>query len=137
MRSRLVLPGPPSIGNTEVVSVDFGRRSPVPGDLDVRWIHGSADPRTRLDPAVQVHHYDEHTVLLRQSKDLTYEAPFLFLLFGNDRALLLDTGATATARSAPWSTTLLTAWRRATARRDRPLRAGRRAHARARRPCRG
>jgi glyoxylase-like metal-dependent hydrolase (beta-lactamase superfamily II) len=31
--------------------------------------------------------------MLRQSKQLTYEAPFLFLLFGNDAALLLDTGA--------------------------------------------
>jgi hydroxyacylglutathione hydrolase len=30
---------------------------------------------------------------MRQSKDLTYEAPFTFLLFGTERALLLDTGA--------------------------------------------
>jgi glyoxylase-like metal-dependent hydrolase (beta-lactamase superfamily II) len=41
-----------------------------------------------------VHRHDEHTVVLRQSKVLTYEAPFLYLLFGDDRALLLDTGAT-------------------------------------------
>jgi hydroxyacylglutathione hydrolase len=34
-------------------------------------------------------------VIMRQSKLLNYEAPFLYLLFGNDRALLLDTGATA------------------------------------------
>jgi len=38
--------------------------------------------------------YDEHTFFLRQSKTVSYEAPFLYLLFGNDRALLLDTGAT-------------------------------------------
>jgi glyoxylase-like metal-dependent hydrolase (beta-lactamase superfamily II) len=71
----------------------FETDTPVPGDLDVRWIHGSPDRRKRTDPAVQVHWYDAHTAILRQSKDLTFEAPFLFLLFGNDRALLLDTGA--------------------------------------------
>lgn len=34
-------------------------------------------------------------MVLRQSISLNYEAPFLFLLFGAERALLLDTGATA------------------------------------------
>ena len=42
----------------------------------VRWVGGS-------------------TVVLRQDIALNYEAPFLFLLLGADRALLLDTGATA------------------------------------------
>lgn len=36
----------------------------------------------------------ENTVVLRQDIALSYEAPFLFLLFGTERALLLDTGAT-------------------------------------------
>ena len=38
---------------------------------------------------------------MRQSKSVHYEAPFLYLLFGNDRALLLDTGATADAGAVP------------------------------------
>lgn len=63
------------------------------GDLDVRWIHGSASRRHPTDPPWQVHRYREHTVILRQSKDANYEAPFTFLLFGAERALLLDTGA--------------------------------------------
>jgi hypothetical protein len=33
-------------------------------------------------------------VILRQNKAVHYEAPFLYLLFGSDRALLVDTGAT-------------------------------------------
>lgn len=73
--------------------IDFETDIPVPGDLKVRWIHGSRNRRSPTDPAVQAHWYDPHTVILRQSKDVTFEAPFLFLLFGNDRALLLDTGA--------------------------------------------
>lgn len=66
---------------------------PVPLDVDVRWIHGSPSPRRRRDPPQQVHHLAPGTVLVRQSKDLTYEAPFILLLLGERRALLLDTGA--------------------------------------------
>lgn len=67
---------------------------PVPGDLAVRWIHGSSSRRRPTDPPWQVHHYTDDTVILRQSKDADFEAPFTFLLFGSERALLLDTGAT-------------------------------------------
>ena len=63
------------------------------GGLDVRWIHGSTSRRHPTDPAWQVHRYADDTVILRGSKDQNYEAPFTFLLFGADRALLLDTGA--------------------------------------------
>jgi hydroxyacylglutathione hydrolase len=65
-----------------------------PGDLDVRWIHGSPSARHNRDPEIQVHRYDEHTVILRQNMSVHYEAPFLYLLLGNDRALLVDSGAT-------------------------------------------
>lgn len=37
---------------------------------------------------------DPDTVQIRQPKTSHWEAPFLFLLFGRDRSLLLDTGAT-------------------------------------------
>ena len=61
--------------------------------LDVRWIHGSPSRRHRTDPPWQVHRYRDDTVIMRQSKDATFEAPFTFLLLGDERALLLDTGA--------------------------------------------
>jgi len=66
---------------------------PEVGSLDVRWIHGSPSRRHRTDPPWQVYRYRDDTVIMRQSKDVTYEAPFTFLLFGAERALLLDTGA--------------------------------------------
>lgn len=53
------------------------------------------------EPAVQVHRLDAHTFLIRQSLRSSHEAPFLALLFGNERALLLDTGATADPESWP------------------------------------
>jgi glyoxylase-like metal-dependent hydrolase (beta-lactamase superfamily II) len=58
----------------------------------VRWIHGSP-PGGPADPSVQVLRVDDDTFILRQSKDLNYEAPFVYLLCGSERALLLDTGA--------------------------------------------
>jgi hydroxyacylglutathione hydrolase len=75
--------------------IDFGAGAPVAGDLDVRWIHGARPGAADTDPGFQVHAYDRHTYVLRQSKTANYEGPFLYLLFGNERALLLDTGATA------------------------------------------
>lgn len=74
--------------------IDFSVSAPVTGDLNVRWIHGAAAGAASADPAVQVHAYDPHTCVLRQSMAASYEAPFIYLLFGNERAMLLDTGAT-------------------------------------------
>jgi glyoxylase-like metal-dependent hydrolase (beta-lactamase superfamily II) len=50
---------------------------------------------------LQVYWYDENAVILRQNKAIDYEAPFLFLLFGQERAVLLDTGATASPDFLP------------------------------------
>jgi hydroxyacylglutathione hydrolase len=82
-------------------SIDFASGAPVAGNLDVRWIHGSRSARRNTDPKIQVHAYDPHTFVLRQSKAVHYEAPFLYLFCGNDRALLLDTGATGDPAAFP------------------------------------
>jgi glyoxylase-like metal-dependent hydrolase (beta-lactamase superfamily II) len=74
---------------------------PVAGDLDVRWIHGRARNAADNDPLLQVHRYDEHTYILRQSMAVSHEAPFMYLLFGNDRCILLDTGATKEPTAFP------------------------------------
>ena len=70
-------------------------------NLDVSWIHGSEAAKYNTDPDIQVHAYDEHTYILRQNMAVHYEAPFMFLLFGGSRALLLDTGATSDSRFFP------------------------------------
>ena len=41
----------------------------------------------------QVHAYNDDFYILRQAAYTNYEKPFLYLLFGNDRAILFDTGA--------------------------------------------
>jgi len=82
-----------------------------PLDLDVAWSSGTSGGP---EPAFQVHRADEATVVLRQSIATHFEAPFLYLLLGERRALLLDTGATGDAGTRPLRAVVdgvLDAWR--------------------------
>ncbi len=74
--------------------------------MNVQWIHGTARRDRSGEPAIQAHGVDPHTVILRQSKCLSHEAPFMYLLFGNERAVLFDTGATADPASFPLRATV-------------------------------
>lgn len=58
------------------------------------WIHGSENCEENIDPLIQVVKYNRNTWILRQNKCINYEAPFMFLFFGANKALLMDTGAT-------------------------------------------
>jgi hydroxyacylglutathione hydrolase len=69
----------------------------VPGSLNVVWMHGSQNCQQNTDPELQEHPYNATTIIFRQNKCLTFEAPFIYLLVGETSALLLDTGATNTA----------------------------------------
>ena len=103
--------------------VDFEHGAPVDGDLDVAWDHGVPRGTAHTGPLIQVHAYDEHTVILRQSKTTSFEAPFLYLLMGNDRAVLFDTGATADPLTFPLRTIvdgLLADWQERNARPELP-----------------
>ena len=50
-------------------------------------------PQCPAKPQFQVHEYNQDLYILRESGCSNYEKPFLYLLYGNDKALLLDTGA--------------------------------------------
>jgi hydroxyacylglutathione hydrolase len=67
----------------------------------VKWHAGWPSAKHDPAPEIQSHAADEHTIVMRQNKSVNYEAPFLFLLFGNERALLVDTGATPEAEYFP------------------------------------
>jgi glyoxylase-like metal-dependent hydrolase (beta-lactamase superfamily II) len=55
----------------------------------VHWIDGI----TASEPETQVQQIDADTFVIRQSVKTNFEAPFLYLLFGKERALLIDSGA--------------------------------------------
>ena len=81
--------------------LDFAPDEPVGRPLEVTWSHGSPSAKHNTDPDIQVYRYDPHTVIMRQNMAINYEAPFMFLLFGNTHALLIDTGATEAADFFP------------------------------------
>jgi hydroxyacylglutathione hydrolase len=63
----------------------------APGTLPPQWITGG--PHCIEVPNWQIHQYNEDFYILRESGCTNYEKPFLYLLFGKDRAMLEDTGA--------------------------------------------
>ncbi len=62
-----------------------------PGTMFSHWMTGGPD--CLEVPDWQVHAYNEDFYILRQSGCVDYEKPFLYLLFGKEKALLEDTGA--------------------------------------------
>jgi hydroxyacylglutathione hydrolase len=68
-------------------------------NLNVKWIHGSEPCAGNKDVPFQVHAYGEDTFILRENKCINYEAPFIYLLFGNDKVFMQDTGAAPRADS--------------------------------------
>jgi glyoxylase-like metal-dependent hydrolase (beta-lactamase superfamily II) len=65
------------------------------------WIHGSEDCNNNQDPAIDVFQFNESTYILRQNKCLNFEAPFIYVLFGEHTVFVQDTGATAEAELFP------------------------------------
>jgi hydroxyacylglutathione hydrolase len=59
------------------------------------WIHGSADCASSRDPAIDVLRVDADSYVLRQSKCVHAEAPFIYVLFGTHTVFIQDTGATS------------------------------------------
>jgi hydroxyacylglutathione hydrolase len=80
---------------------------PVPGSLDVHWNEGASDCSATPQEALQVHQYEPQTFILRQSPCADFEANFIYLLIGSDKALLIDTGAVADPKAMPLAQTIL------------------------------
>jgi hydroxyacylglutathione hydrolase len=92
-----VIPSPDA-GSAEI---DFAAGAPIDGAEEPGWIHGAPSRKRCTDPAIQVHRSDRHTFILRVSKAVSFEAPFIFLLFGNERAVLFDTGPSGDPAKVP------------------------------------
>ncbi|QNK01487.1 MBL fold metallo-hydrolase [Dyella telluris] len=80
---------------------------PSPGDMNVHWDAGAANCQKNPPRPLQVHRYDQGTYILRESLCQTYEGPFIYLLIGANRALLIDTGDVADADKMPLASTVL------------------------------
>lgn len=80
---------------------------PVPGSLDVHWNEGASDCKATPQAPLQVHAYEPQTLILRLNPCVSFEANFLYLLIGSDKALLIDTGAVADSKEMPLAKTVL------------------------------
>lgn len=63
------------------------------GALSKKWNHGSPNCSIQDVSSFDILSISDNTHILRQDKCDTFEAPFLYLLEGENRSLLLDTGA--------------------------------------------
>src|SRR4029434_5487820 len=75
--------------------------------MNVHWNEGSKDCVKNPQPPIQVYRYNADTFILRESLCATYEAPFIYLLIGKTKALLIDTGAVADAKIVPLAQTVI------------------------------
>jgi len=60
------------------------------GELPASWTTAATCPEA---PVFRVHEYNPDLFILRQSGCSNFEKPFLYLLFGESSAMLVDTGA--------------------------------------------
>jgi len=77
------------------------------GTFPAQWIHG-ADCGN--EPDIQVHAYNDDLYILRQSPCPDFEAPFLYLIFGSEKVLLVDTGSSAQVDLEPVVTSVIDDW---------------------------
>ena len=66
-----------------------------------KWFHGSMTCNADSAKPMDILKLDEQTFILRQNKCDTFEAPFMYLLLGSDKAMLFDTGAIEDANISP------------------------------------
>ena len=79
----------------------------VPGSLDVHWNEGSPNCANEPQPPLQQHQYNTRTFILRENLCTTFEAPFMYLLIGSTKALLVDTGDIADPNVIPLADTVM------------------------------
>lgn len=68
---------------------------------------GADDCTKNPHPLLEVRRYDARTFVLREDLCATWEAPFMYLLIGDTRALLIDTGDVADSKKMPLARTVV------------------------------
>jgi len=84
--------GPAAAGATEKSDQNLPQVKYESGFLPLKWFSGGPECATFRDD-FQVNKYNDNFYILRESGCVHTEKPFLYLLFGKDRAILFDTGA--------------------------------------------
>jgi hydroxyacylglutathione hydrolase len=79
----------------------------APDAMNMRWQQGAKDCKATPQPPLEMHAYNPQTFILRENLCATFEAPFIYLLIGSSRALLIDTGDVADPSQMPLAKTVV------------------------------
>jgi hydroxyacylglutathione hydrolase len=71
------------------------------------WNPGAQDCKANPQPPLEVRAFNPQTFIMRENLCSTFEAPFLYLLIGSQRALLIDTGDVADPKLMPLAQTVM------------------------------
>lgn len=81
------------LSEDEPLANPLERPAPASSTLNAKqWIHGSDNCRENTDSAIDVYVHDPESFIFRQNKCLSFEAPFIYVLVGEHRIFILDTG---------------------------------------------
>src|SRR5579863_37883 len=78
-----------------------------PGSVAMHWDPGAENCAAQPHAPLEVHQYDKDTWILREDLCSTWEAPFMYLMVGSQKALLIDTGDVADPKLMPLAVTVL------------------------------
>ncbi|MGA6949866.1 MAG: MBL fold metallo-hydrolase, partial [Candidatus Sulfotelmatobacter sp.] len=90
-----------------LLAASSARSQLAPGVIDIHWNEGAKGCKASPQPPLEVHAYNPQTFILRENLCATFEAPFMYLLIGSTRALLIDTGDVADANQMPLAKTVM------------------------------
>lgn len=90
-----------------LLAASAARAELVPGSMDVHWNEGAKDCKASPQAPIEVHAYNPQTFILRENLCATFEAPFMYLLVGSTKALLIDTGDIADPNQMPLAQTVM------------------------------
>lgn len=68
-------------------------KSEYPDLSTLKWQHGTKSCKSNTAPDIQIVKANEDSFILRQNKCVNFEAPFIYVLIGRDRTMVIDTGA--------------------------------------------
>ena len=92
----------------ELLMASSSAWSQIPTDsLNAPWNQGAKDCKASPQAPLEVHKYDPRTFILRENLCATFEAPFMYLLIGSTKALLIDTGDVADPKQMPLASTVM------------------------------
>lgn len=77
------------------------------GSIDMHWNEGAKDCKANPESPIETHASNAQTFIIRENLCATFEAPFLYLLVGSTRALLIDTGDIADPNQMPLAQTMM------------------------------